>query len=75
MTTKLIEVPGIGPKTAEYLQAQGLATVEDLLQAGIEELMKAPGFHLSRALKPLELWQGGQVRRPPLRVKKPGRQW
>jgi predicted flap endonuclease-1-like 5' DNA nuclease len=33
MAIRLIAVLGIGPKTAEYLEAEGLATVEDLLQA------------------------------------------
>jgi len=54
MAIRLIEVPGIGPKTVEYLEAEGLATAEDLVQAGVEELMKAPGFHLNRATSVLD---------------------
>jgi hypothetical protein len=51
---KVIDVPGIGPKTAEYLIAEGLETAEDLVNAGIGQLMQAPGFHLNRATSVLE---------------------
>jgi endonuclease III len=54
MATRLIEVPGIGPKTAEYLEGEGLASAEDLVQAGMDELIKAPGFHLNRATSVLD---------------------
>jgi 3-methyladenine DNA glycosylase/8-oxoguanine DNA glycosylase len=54
MAIRLIEVPGIGPKTAKYLEAEGFSTAEDLVQAGVEELMKAPGFHQNRATSVLE---------------------
>lgn len=49
MAIKVIDVPGIGPKTAEYLVSEGLETAEDLVNAGIGQLMQAPGFHLNRA--------------------------
>jgi hypothetical protein len=51
---KVIDVPGIGPKTAEYLISEGLETAEDLLNAGIGQLIQAPGFHLNRANTVLE---------------------
>jgi len=54
VTYKVIDVPGIGPKTAEYLISEGLETAEDLVNAGIGQLIQAPGFHLNRANKVLE---------------------
>lgn len=58
MAIKVIDVPGIGPKTAEYLAGEGLTTAEDLVQAGVDELMKAPGFHQNRANTVLDAARG-----------------
>ncbi len=54
VTHKVIDVPGVGPKTAEYLISEGLETAEDLVNAGIGQLIQAPGFHLNRANTVLE---------------------
>ncbi len=49
MTTPLRNVPGIGPKTAEFLQQEGIDSAESLAAMDAEKLMRAPGFHLNRA--------------------------
>jgi hypothetical protein len=49
MATPLVKVTGIGPKTAEFLKEQGIATAEELLAAGVGLLSQAPGFSAARA--------------------------
>ena len=54
MTVSVISVPGLGPKTAEYLEKQGITTAEALLEAGLDALVAAPGFGDSRARKVMD---------------------
>jgi DNA polymerase IV len=44
-------IPGVGPKTAERLQAAGIATVADLARAEPEMLARAVGPRLGHALQ------------------------
>lgn len=48
MTTPVIKVSGIGPKTAAFLQQRGVESVEALLAAGSVLLAEAPGFGAGR---------------------------
>lgn len=54
MTTAVTAVTGIGPKTAEYLQQQGVDTAEKLLAGGVDLLSGAPGFGEARAQAVIE---------------------
>lgn len=54
MTIAVRDVPGLGPKTAEYLVGQGITSAEELLQAGLAVLIAAPGFGDGRARKVLD---------------------
>lgn len=54
MTIAVANVPGIGPKTAEYLAKQGVTTAEALLQAGAGILAVSPGFGDARARKVMD---------------------
>ncbi len=54
MVTGIHKITGIGPKTAEYLSAQGIATAEGLLEAGLGTLVQAPGFSQARADKVMQ---------------------
>jgi hypothetical protein len=54
MAIPVIKVPGIGPKTAEFLEANGITTAETLLDAGLDKLCEAPGFHANRAQAALD---------------------
>ena len=54
MTIVVIDVTGVGPKTAEYLAQHGITTVEALLQAGLGILIAAPGFSDGRARKVMD---------------------
>jgi hypothetical protein len=54
MTISVNQVPGLGPKTAEYLAQQGITTAETLLDAGLTVLIAAPGFGDGRARKVLD---------------------
>jgi len=49
MTTPVIKVNGIGPKTAEFLKNHRITTVEALVKSGIAKLSLAPGFNQNRA--------------------------
>lgn len=49
MSVPVIKISGIGPKTAEYLKASGIHTVLDLIKAGPQSLISAPGFSPGRA--------------------------
>ena len=56
MATKLIEIEGIGPQYAAKLEAAGVKSVEDLLEAGAlpggrKELEAATGIDHSRMLR------------------------
>ena len=54
MTIAVRDVPGLGPKTAEYLVGQGITSAEELLEAGLAVLIAAPGFGDGRARKVLD---------------------
>lgn len=54
MSIAVVNVPGIGPKTAEYLEKQGITTAEALLQAGVGILALSPGFGDARARKVMD---------------------
>jgi hypothetical protein len=54
MSIAVVNVPGIGPKTAEYLEKQGITTAEALLEAGVEVLALSPGFGDARARKVMD---------------------
>jgi endonuclease III len=79
VTTKVIDVAGIGPKTAEYLISEGIETANDLVNAGIGQLMQAPGFHLNRANTVLNAarvliasgGEGVEATKNPVKKKKP----
>ena len=49
MTQSVRDVTGIGPKTAEFLDAKGIRTVKQLISLGVAGLAEAPGFSESRA--------------------------
>jgi hypothetical protein len=49
MTQSIRDVTGIGPKTAEFLDAKGISTVKQLIRLGVAGLAEAPGFSESRA--------------------------
>ena len=49
MTTPVIKVNGIGPKTAAYLKTKRVTTAERLITYGVDNLAKAPGIGLARA--------------------------
>jgi Holliday junction resolvasome RuvABC DNA-binding subunit len=55
MTIPVIEIQGIGPKTAEFLRNNGIITVKDLLKNGTRYLQQAPGFGQKRAEQVLEI--------------------
>jgi len=44
MAIPVIHVPGIGPKIAELLTQNGIETVTDLIQAGVDKLTQVPGI-------------------------------
>lgn len=54
MTIAIVDVSGIGPKTAEYLAKQGITTAEALLEAGLAVLAVSPGFGDARARKSMD---------------------
>lgn len=54
MSTPLTEVPGIGPSTAEVLQANGFDSAETLAASTLEKISEVPGFGASRATAVLE---------------------
>lgn len=54
MSSELESVPGIGPKTAEYLQEHKVATIKSLLKFGSDKLKHAPGFGEARAMMVIE---------------------
>jgi len=54
MTIPVIEVQGIGSKTAEFLRNNVIITVKDLLKNGTRCLQQAPGFGKQRAEQVLE---------------------
>jgi hypothetical protein len=58
MTVPVIEIPGIGPKAAEFLRNNGIFTAEDLLKDGINCLQQVPGFSKNRAEQVLEVITG-----------------
>lgn len=49
MTTPVVNVIGIGLKTAAYLKTKRITTAEKLITYGAENLAKAPGIGLARA--------------------------
>ena len=49
MATPLTEIPGIGPSTAEILQAQGFDSAETLAASTVEKVSEVPGFGTLRA--------------------------
>ena len=49
MATPLTEIPGIGPSTAEILQAQGFDSAETLAASTVEKVSEVPGFGRLRA--------------------------
>ena len=49
MVTPVEQLSGVGPKTAEILQAHGLASAEAIIKAGVQGLQAVPGFGPSRA--------------------------
>ena len=49
MSTPLTAVSGIGPAAAGLLEKHGIATVEQLVQASIDDLTQVPGFGPARA--------------------------
>ena len=55
MTISVIEIRGIGPKTAEFLKNHGILTTEDLLKDGTNCLEQAPGFNKDRAEQVLKV--------------------
>ena len=55
MTVPVIEIQGIGPKTAEFLKSHGILTAEDLLKDGISCLQQVPGFSKNRAEQVLKV--------------------
>ena len=55
MTVPVIEIPGIGPKAAEFLRNNGIFTAEDLLKDGINCLQRVPGFGKNRAEQVLKV--------------------
>jgi len=52
--TPVLEIPGVGEKTAERLVAAGVATLGDLLEKTVEELAEIPGLGEKSADKILE---------------------
>ena len=54
MSIPVIKVPGIGPKTVELLEQQGIKTVESLIHAGIEKLVLVPGISRLKAMAFIE---------------------
>ena len=55
MTVPVIEIQGIGSKTAEFLKSHGILTAEDLLKDGTNCLGQAPGFGKDRAEQVLKV--------------------
>jgi len=55
MTIPVIEIQGIGPKTAEFLRNNGIITAKDLLKNGARYLQQAPGFGEKRAEQVLKI--------------------
>jgi Holliday junction resolvasome RuvABC DNA-binding subunit len=55
MTVPVIEIPGIGPKAAEFLRNNGIFTAEDLIKDGINCLQQVPGFGKNRAEQVLKV--------------------
>ena len=51
MSTPLTDVSGIGPSTAEILQAHGIESAEALATASISEITAVPGFSDFRATR------------------------
>ena len=54
MTVPVIEIRGVGQKTAEFLKNHGIITDKDLLKDGIGSLQQAPGFGTNRAKQVLK---------------------
>ena len=55
MTVPVIEIQGIGPKTAAFLKECGILTAKDLLKDDANCLRQAPGFGNNRAQQVLKL--------------------
>lgn len=49
MSTPLTEIPGIGPSTAEVLQAHGFDSAETLAASAVKKVSEVPGFGEIRA--------------------------
>lgn len=49
MPLSLESVPGLGPKTVEYLRKQNITTLKVFVKSGIDHLKQAPGFGVARA--------------------------
>ncbi|UCB45493.1 MAG: transcription termination/antitermination protein NusA [Spirochaetota bacterium] len=47
----LEDIPGVGPKTMEYLNNAGLTNIEDIINKNAEELIKATGMSKAMANK------------------------
>jgi hypothetical protein len=54
MKVSVIQVAGIGPKTAVFLKEHGIDSVEALLASGVGVLAQAPGFGETRARQVLD---------------------
>ena len=54
MTVPVIEIRGVGQKTAEFHKNHGIITDKDLLKDGIGSLQQAPGFGTNRAKQVLK---------------------
>lgn len=54
MPSSLRDVPGIGPKTEEFLFKNGITSVEQLVSQGEETLLSAPGMNAGRVATIIE---------------------
>lgn len=74
MAVNLLDVPGIGVKTADYLVKQGIGSAEALLAAGLEALIAAPGFGEARARRVLVAAAGLVVEQEEAALPKTGKE-
>jgi len=74
MAVNLLDVPGIGVKTADYLVKQGIGSAEALLAAGLEALIAAPGFGEARARRVLDAAAGLVVEQEEAALPKRGKE-